>query len=217
MSGDLLASGAFEALRAAGHVRRYQRGEAIMHERQVPGSIIVVRSGHVKLTRGGRHGREALLAIVGPGELVGELSAIDGEPRSATATALEDVEALEVAAPAFSALLDRRPDLARHLLEVLSRRLRDGDLMRVEFAALDSVGRVCARLVELCDRFAQPVEEGGVRIEMVITQDELADWAACSREAAGKALHLLRELGGIETSRRVVTIHSLDELRMRCS
>ena len=148
--------------------------------------------------------------------MLGELSAIDGEPRSATATALEDVEALEVAAPAFSALLDRRPDLARHLLEVLSRRLRDGDLMRVEFAALDSVGRVCARLVELCDRFAQPVE-GGVRIEMVITQDELADWAACSREAAGKALHLLRELGWIETSRRVVTIHSLDELRMRCS
>jgi CRP/FNR family transcriptional regulator, cyclic AMP receptor protein len=216
MSGDLLASGAFEALRGAGRIQRYGRGEAIMHERQVPDSIVVVRKGHVKLTRGGRDGREALLAIVGPGELLGELSAIDGEPRSATATALEDVEALEVPASSFVALLERRPDLSRLLLEVLSRRLRDADLMRVEFAALDSAGRVCARLVELCDRFGQPVD-GGTRIDMVITQDELAEWAACSREATGKALHLLRELGWIETSRRVVTVRALDELRRRCS
>ena len=216
MSGDLLASGAFEALRGAGRIQRYGRGEAIMHERQVPDSIVVVREGHVKLTGGGRHGREALLAIVGPGELLGELSAIDGEPRSATATALEDVEALEVPASSFVALLERRPDLSRLLLEVLSRRLRDADLMRVEFAALDSAGRVCARLVELCDRFGQPVD-GGTRIDMVITQDELAEWAACSREATGKALHLLRELGWIETSRRVIIVRALDELRRRCS
>jgi CRP/FNR family cyclic AMP-dependent transcriptional regulator len=216
MSGDLLASDAFGALRAAGHVRRYRRGEAIMHERQVPDSIVVVCGGHVKLVRGSGSGREALLAIVGRGELLGELSAIDGEPRSATAVALEDVDALEVSASSFIALLERRPDLSRHLLEVLSRRLRDAGLMRVEFAALDSVGRVCARLVELCDRFGRPGDDG-IRIEMPITQDELADWAACSHEATGKALRALRDLGWIETSRGVVMVRAPDELRRRGS
>jgi CRP/FNR family transcriptional regulator, cyclic AMP receptor protein len=216
MSGDLLGSGAFEALRAAGHVRRYERGEAIMHERQVPDSIVVVCSGHVKLTRGAAQGREALLAIVGPGELLGELSAIDREPRSATAIALEDVEAIEVPASSFVGLLERRRDLARHLREVLSGRLRESGLMRVEFAALDSVGRVCARLVELCERFGQPVD-AGIRVEMPITQDELADWAVCSREATGKALRALRELGWIATSRGVITVRALDELQRRGS
>ena len=216
MSGDLLGSGAFEALRAAGHVRRYERGEAIMHERQVPDSIVVVCSGHVKLTRGAAKGREALLAIVGPGELLGELSAIDREPRSATAIALEDVEAIEVPASSFVGLLEERRDLSRHLREVLSARLRDSGLMRVEFAALDSVGRVCARLAELCERFGQPVD-AGIRIEMPITQDELADWAVCSREATGKALRSLRELGWIETSRGVITVSAPDELRRRGS
>ena len=216
MSGDLLESGAFEALRAAGHVRRYERGEAIMHERQVPDSILVVCSGHVKLTRGGAKGREALLAIVGPGELLGELSAIDREPRSATAIALEEVEAIEVPASSFVGLLEERRDLARHLREVLSSRLRDSDLMRVEFAGLDSVGRVCARLVELCERFGEPVD-GGIRVEMPITQDELADWAVCSPEATGKALRALRELEWIETSRGVITVRAPDELRRRGS
>jgi CRP/FNR family transcriptional regulator, cyclic AMP receptor protein len=216
MSGELLAPGAFEALRAVGHMRRYRRGEAIMHERQVPDSVVVVCRGHVKLTRDAGEGREALLAIAGPGEVLGELSAIDAEPRSATAIALEDVEALEVAASAFTALLERGPELSRHLLEVLSARLREAGVMRAEFAALDSVGRVCARLVELSERFGQPAEEG-VRIEMPITQDELAEWAACSHEATGKALRALRDLGWIETSRGVITIRALNELRSRSS
>jgi CRP/FNR family transcriptional regulator, cyclic AMP receptor protein len=217
MSGDLLASSAFDALRAAGHTRRYRRGESLMHERQVPDSIVVICAGHVKLTRGGGgQGKEVLLAIAGPGDLLGELSVIDHEPRSATATALEDVEALEVPASSFSRMLERRPDLSRHLMESMSRRLRDSGLMRAEFTALDSVGRVCARLAELGDRFGRPAGEG-IRIEMPITQDELADWAACSQEATGKALRALRDLGWIETGRGEVTLNEPEELRRRAS
>ena len=216
MCGDLLESSAFEALRAVGHMRRYRRGEPIMHERQVPDSIVVICAGHAKLTRGGGHGSETLLAIAGTGELLGELSAIDREPRSATATALDDVEALEVPTSAFTALLNQRPDLSRHLMQVLSRRLRNSGLMRAEFAALDSVGRVCARLVELGRRFGHPAGEA-MRIEMPITQEELADWAACSQEATGKALRALRDLGWIETARGEITVHEPDKLEERAS
>lgn len=213
MASDLLGSEMFAALREVGSVRRYRRGDAIMHERQVPDSVVVICSGHVKLTRNAGQGKEALLAIRGPGELLGELSALDGEPRSATAAALDDVEALAVPASTFLGFL-QRAEFSRSLLGTLSRRLRDADLKRVEFAGLDSIGRVSSRLVELCERFGDPAGDG-FRIQMLITQDELADWAACSREATSKALHALRDLSWIETSRGSVTIHALDELRRR--
>ena len=105
-------------------------------------------------------GREALLGIREPGELIGEMSAIDGSERSATATALEPVEVIVVSRDAFVAFLDRTPGVALVLARVLARRLRDADRKRIEYLAQDAVGRVCSRLVELADRFGETDAEG---------------------------------------------------------
>jgi len=211
---DALRKGQLDELRALGGVRRYPAGAALFHERDAGDAVLLLLAGRVKLSSLTGAGREAVLAIREPGDLIGEMAAIDDGPRSATALALEPVEVLSVAAPAFVAFLERTPGVAVTMLRTLSRRLRDADRKRVEFLAQDTVGRVCSRLVELADRFGVP-EDDGVHVDVAITQDELAGWTGSSREAAIRALHALRELGWIETRRRGVTLLDVEMLRRR--
>jgi CRP-like cAMP-binding protein len=211
---DGLTPGQLDGLRAAGVTRSYPRGVALFHERQADARVILIIRGHVKLSAISDDGKEAMLAIRGAGDLIGEMSAIDGEPRSATATALEPVDALVVPADRFEHFLRQNPDVALLIVRLLSRRLRDADRKRLEFAAQDSMGRVAARLVELADRFGVETD-AGVKIDLPISQEELAAWTACSREAVTKALHSMRELDWLETGRRAIVVHDLDALRLR--
>jgi CRP/FNR family transcriptional regulator, cyclic AMP receptor protein len=211
---DALDAGHVDELRALGRRRRHPVGEALFREREPADGVLVVLSGRVKLSCVTDTGREALLGIREPGDLLGEMSVIDGEPRSATATAVEPVEVLVVPIADFSAFLHRTPAAADVLLRMLTERLRDADRKRVEYLAQDTVGRVCSRLVELADRFGEPGEDG-VRIDLAITQEELAGWTGSSREATIRALGTLRELGWIETRRRRVTLLQPGELRRR--
>lgn len=209
-----LSSEEARELRSRGVTRSFLSGAALFHERQVSDKVVVLLSGRVKLSCTTDDGKEVLLAIRGPGDLLGELSAIDGEPRSAAGTAIEPVEALTVAATDFTSFIGRNPRVALLILRMLSGRLRDADRKRVEFAAQDAVSRVAGRLVELCERFGEQGERG-IRINLPISQEELAGWAGASREAVSKALKTLRELGWIETHRRSLTVLDLEALRRR--
>ena len=173
-------------------------------------------AGRVKVTCITSDGREVVLGFRGPGELVGELSAIDGRPRSGGITALEIVETLTIPAADFQAYLGRHPRVAMLVMRMLTERLRDADRKRIEFAAADTTGRVAARLVELAERFGVE-EEGGVAIDLPLTQEELAGWCGASREATAKALHTLRSLGWVDTARRRLTVHDLASLRARAA
>jgi CRP-like cAMP-binding protein len=194
--------------------RRYRRGAVVFHEGGGSDEIVVVLVGRVKVSTVTADGKEVVLAFRGPGDLLGELSAIDGEARSATVGALEAVEAAIVTANDFRAFLSAHPRVAILLLEMLARRLRDADRKRVEFGAHDTLGRVAARLVELAERYGEPVT-GGVRITLPLSQEELAGWTGSSREAVGKALHALRGLGWVRTERRRITVLEMEPLRRR--
>jgi CRP/FNR family cyclic AMP-dependent transcriptional regulator len=211
---DALAQGQIEALRALGRTRKLPVGAALFHERAPGDAVFVLLKGRVKLSCVTETGREAVLGIREPGELIGEMSAIDDAPRSATATALEPIEVLAVSRDAFVAFLERTPGVALVLLRMIAPRLRDADRKRIEYLGQDSVGRVCSRLVELADRFGAP-EGDGVHIELAITQEDLAGWTGSSREAVIRALRALRELGWIETRRRGVTLLEVEQLRRR--
>ena len=102
------------------------------------------------------------------------------------------------------------------LLRLVTSRLRDADRKRVEFGAFDIAARVAGRLVELADRFGEPVPDG-VRIPVPLSQDELAGWVGASREAVAKALRVLRDRGLLTTGRRTMTVLDLDGLRRRAS
>jgi CRP/FNR family transcriptional regulator, cyclic AMP receptor protein len=152
-----------------------------------------------------------VLGVRGPDDVIGDLSALDGAPRSATALALGNVEATVAPVSALTrALTD--PATARELLRILAARLRDADRKRLEFAALDTLGRVAWRLQELGERFGEETTEG-IEVELPLSQEQLASWCGASREATVKALAALRSLGCIATGRRTVLIRDAHALR----
>ena len=198
-------------LEQLGSVRRYKRGDVLFHQGDDAGAVLVILAGHVKAAMLS-DGREVILAFPGPGELLGELSAVDGQPRSGTVRAVDDVEALVIPGSAFRAVLEHRPRIAFVLLRSVIERLRTADRQRVDYAVNDVCVRVAGRLVELCDRFGS--EDGAkVEIGLSLTQDELAAWAGASREAVAKAMALLRTLGWVQTERRRILVLDLDSLR----
>lgn len=201
-------------LESLGRVRRYGTGDVIFHEGDDGDRVFVVISGRVKLSSSSEGGKEVILAVRGPGDLVGELSVLDGSDRLAAAIALENVEVLVVTAAKFHHFLEQHPSSALILLRMLSARQRDADRKRIEFASYDSVARVATRLVELAERFGEQAT-AGVKIDLPISQEELAGWVGASREAVSKALQSLRGRKLVETSRRAITILDLEGLRRR--
>jgi CRP-like cAMP-binding protein len=200
------------AMLAAGTVRTYARGRALLLQEQMPDAVIVLRSGQVKVSRSTTTGREVVLAIRGPGELLGELAALDGQPRSASVVALEPVEALVLSPHAFRTFLAEHPAASMALLGMLTRRLRDADAKRAGFSSLTTLGRVAERVLELAERFGTE-EQGYTRIELRISQDELAAWSGASLESAVRALATMRSLHWIETGRREIRVLDMEAVR----
>ena len=120
-----------DALEETGEPRTYPAGTVIFEQGGTADCVLLVRSGHVRVAARGAGGEEVLLAERGPGELLGDLSGIDGQPRSASVTALEDVSGIVVPLRAFRHFLLDHPRAALSLLELLSRRLREAEARRV--------------------------------------------------------------------------------------
>lgn len=191
---------------------QHAEGATLFREGTGSTSVMLIRSGRVKVTCTTEDGREILLAIRGPGDVLGELGALDERPRSATVTALDEVEVMVIPARTFRALIERDGRLALEIIGIVNDRLRDADRKRVEFGAVDTPTRVALRLLELSRRYGDESRRG-TDIALALTQEELAGWVGSSREAVSKALRTFREEGWIETGRRQITI--LDEHGLR--
>jgi CRP-like cAMP-binding protein len=149
------------------------------------------------------------------GDLLGEISAVDGGDRSATAIALTAVEVLTVAQSTFQDFVANHADVARELLGVLASRLRGADRRQLEFGANDAIGRVCQRLIELAGRYGQDGPGGRTVLSMPLSQQELASWAGLSREAVVKGLRALRSLGWVESDGGKVVIVDQESVHQR--
>jgi len=195
-----------------GHHRRLPPGTLLFLEGTRSDTVVLVISGRLKVIASAADGTEVVLAVRGPGALLGELAAIDEQPRSASVRAMEPVEILTVGSGEFTTFLHAHPRTMWLLLRILTGRLRDADRKRAEFGVYDTLSRVAHRLVELADRFGEPTESG-IRITLSFTQEELAGWVGASLEAVTKALRILRDRGYLQTQRRTVTVLDIDRLR----
>jgi CRP-like cAMP-binding protein len=205
-----------EEILELGIQRSFPRATVLMFEGEPEERVMLLISGRVKATRVGPEGKEVVLNIRDPGDVLGELAFIDRMPRSATVAALEPVEALVMLGPDFRRHLETTPRVAVVLLEVVARRFRESTVNRLQFSALDTLGRVSARIVELADRYGD--DEGGqIAVDMPISQEELASWAGASRAGVAQALQVLRELQWIETQRRRVIVRDPGALRARAA
>ncbi|MGH3773949.1 MAG: Crp/Fnr family transcriptional regulator [Pseudonocardiaceae bacterium] len=195
-----------------GRPRRLPAGTPLFIEGTRSDAVVVVISGRVKIFTSARDGAEVVLAVRGPGALLGELAAIDQQPHSASVRSWEPVEILTVGRRGFTTFLQEHPRTMWLLLRILTTRLRDADRKRIEFGVYDTLSRVACRLVELVDRFGEPTESG-ITITLPLTQDELASWVGASREAVAKALRKLRARGCVQTQRRTITVVDIEGLR----
>jgi CRP/FNR family cyclic AMP-dependent transcriptional regulator len=195
-------------LHAESSRQRYPAGATLFIEGDRLGVVIVIQRGDVKVCGTAAGGREIVFDVLGPGDVVGELAALDGDVRSASAVALSDVEVLTVPAVAFRAAVDANRMLEKALLGEVIRRLRTSDRRQLEVGS-DALGRLCARLVEIADR------NGSTELELPVNQSDLAAWTGQSREAVVKALAALRRLGWIQTDGRRIHLIEFDRIRER--
>ena len=176
----------------------------LLMEGDLGGRVYLIERGWVVLSGVAAGGRETILAVRGRGDVLGEMSTFDRTARSASAHAAGDVEAIVVASSVMERAL-RDVNVAHELIELLAARLRDADRKRIEFATLNTVGRVACRLIELGERFGEQTPDG-IAVELPLSQEQLATWCGASREATVKGLATLRGLKIIATGRRSVLI-----------
>jgi CRP/FNR family transcriptional regulator, cyclic AMP receptor protein len=161
-----------------------------------------VEEGLLKASIAAPGGGERILAILGPGSVVGELSMIDGGPRSASVTALRDSKLSFVGRSAFEAFGQSRPDLYRHVATLLSRRLRDTDDALVATNFLSLKGRLARALLSLAEAFGRDIGQGRILIRQKVSQSDLAAMAGIARENVSRVLNdwtsrsLVRRLAG---------------------
>jgi CRP/FNR family cyclic AMP-dependent transcriptional regulator len=211
-----LAPADLDALRAAARDQRYRSGELLLREGDAPKTVLAILTGTVKLTKTAISGREVVLELRGAGDVVGELGAIDGQTRSASAVALGEVEALVLRVERFNTLLRERVGLAHRLLVTEVARLREASGRQLELGTADVVGRVCRRLAELATSHGVQMDDG-VLVRGAISQQELADWSGISRDGVVRALGELRRLGWVDTGRQRLLIRDLDAITRRAA
>ncbi|WP_336081102.1 Crp/Fnr family transcriptional regulator [Nocardia sp. SSK8] len=208
LDSDELSRFSLEALLDAGTRRQWSTGSALMNEGDRSDHVVIIHAGRVKVTSAAESGKQVLLAIRGPGDLLGEFSAIDGRARSATVTALSAVSATVVPGQAFRAMLRTDGRAAFAMLQVVIHRLREADVQRLEYGAHTVTERVSRLLLDYAARYGQ-ADDDRVVITLPLTQDELAHAAGASREAVAKSLRLLRDRKAVRTGRRRIELLQL--------
>jgi len=191
-----------------------RRGEILFNEGDDGNQLYVVTEGKIKLGRTSPDGRENLLAILGPGQMFGELSFFDPGPRSATATAVTDVELKSLGHEALSPVLNSHPDVAHALLNQLAGRLRRTNEVVGDLVFSDVPGRVAKALLDLASRFGRRADDG-VHVNHDLTQEELAQLVGASRETVNKALADFASRGWLRLEPRSVVILDLERLQRR--
>ncbi|MGA9714354.1 MAG: Crp/Fnr family transcriptional regulator [Aeromicrobium sp.] len=205
------AAGTLAASMSDGGLRR---GEILFHEGDEGDQLYIVIDGKIKLGRTSPDGRENLLAILGPGQMFGELSFFDPGPRSATATAVTDVTLKSLGHEALSPVLVTHPDVAQALLNQLAGRLRRTNEVVGDLVFSDVPGRVAKALLDLASRFGRRADDG-VHVNHDLTQEELAQLVGASRETVNKALADFASRGWLRLEPRSVVILDLERLQRR--
>ncbi|MSS83289.1 Crp/Fnr family transcriptional regulator [Actinomycetaceae bacterium WB03_NA08] len=191
-----------------------RRGEVLFEEGDPGDRLYIITEGKIKLGHTSIDGRESLLAILGPGEIIGELTLFDPGPRSTTATAVSPVSMLSLEHDSLMEILDVNPDLAKHMLRALAQRLRRTNESLSDLVFSDVPGRVAKALLDLSDRFGTSTDSG-VHVPHDLTQEELAQLVGASRETVNKSLADFVSRGWIRLEGRAVTLLDVDRLARR--
>jgi CRP/FNR family cyclic AMP-dependent transcriptional regulator len=213
-----LPPGDLTRLHAQLRATTFPAGTTIMTTEQ-PGEVVyVVLNGTLKVYVDQASGATVILAILGPGEVVGEMSMLDRPIRSATAVTMEESTLLWLDRTAFTACLRTMTPLALNLVTILSGRLRVANEQIQALAALDVYGRVARQLLAFAQVYGRRAGGGDVVIPLRLTQTDLADLVGASRVRVNQVLVAFRERRHISVDQQSrITIHQPEALAEFCA
>src|SRR5215470_7601408 len=202
------------ALTSVAKRRTFRTGEVIFH-REDPGQVLyMIKEGKVKICIISPDGQELSLAVLGKGEYFGEFALLDGLPRSTDAVALEKVECYALQRSDFQNAILKNPKIAILIMEALTKRLRNTDQMVEDLIFLDVYGRVAKKLLELAEAHGVKTDDG-IRIDVRLTQQELASMVGASRESVNKVMGYFTDKDFISTDKHRITLHRIADLKRR--
>jgi len=193
---------------------KLNKGQTLFKEGEEGDRLYVVVHGKIKLGRSSSDGRENLLSILGPGEMFGELSLFDPEPRTSTATAVTDARLVSLAHDAVIGLLSSNPQTSLELLRRLAQRLRKSNEVLADLVFADVPGRVAKAIMDLGERFGVQKDDG-FHVNHDLTQEELAQLVGASRETVNKALADFAARGWLKLEPRAVLVTDTERLFKR--
>lgn len=176
--------------------RRFAKGEMIILAEAEGDALFVIEQGQVKVSLIHEDGREVILSFLGPGEVFGELSLLDGKPRSATVTATAPTSLLMLRRSDFLRLLAGIPQIAVALLEELAERLRRTDQQLEGLALFNVASRLSRTLLRLALERGVEIPEG-FALEDPPTHQQLANMTGSTRETVSRVLKQLESQGYI--------------------
>ena len=193
---------------------KISKGGTLFKEGDEGDRLYVVLEGKLKLGTASGDGRENLLSILGPGEMFGELSLFDPQPRTATATAVTDARLLALSHNQVIGLVTAHPRVALELLARLAQRLRRSNEVLADLVFADVPGRVAKAIIDLGTRFGSQKDDG-LHVNHDLTQEELAQLVGASRETVNKALADFASRGWVRLEPRAVVVTDYERLAKR--
>jgi len=207
-----LDDGELQQLTSVVREQHYRKHTTIVHIEDPGSALYILKSGLVKITLEDQHGYEMILRILYPTDFFGEMSLLDGMPRSATVTTQEASEVLTMSRDHFLSIIERSPKILLKMTAVLSRRLRKANELIHSLAFFDVYGKVARLLLNLAAERGRVTEQGTV-IDMRLTQQELAELAGMTRETMARTLREFQQAGCIRVESGTISILELDMLR----
>lgn len=207
-----LTDGQLRLLGASLGARAYGRGETIFHQGSDGDVLYLIVRGQVRIFTVSQLGQELSVKIFRDGEFFGELALLDGQPRSASAQAMRPTHTLTLHRHAFREAMRTMPDIAILVLEELSVRMRRTNTYIEHLASHSAPQRVVRTLLDLADQHGVGSGDGATRIDLHLTQDDLASLAGTTRETVNRVLGGLREQGLIQVERARVSVLNLPQL-----
>jgi CRP-like cAMP-binding protein len=205
-----LAAGELEQLARFTHVRTVRRGEYVFHQGDPGDTLYIVVSGLVKVFVTSADGAEMVLVTLAPRDTFGELVAVDGGPRSASAQAVEDTTLVALSRGALLDALRDHPQIADALLRAMGALLRRLTDQAADLVFLDLHGRVAKLICGLCDQ-----QGGATTLDLQLTQSELASMVGGSRQSVNQILRTFEQAGLLEAHGRKMIVLRPDLLRRR--
>jgi CRP-like cAMP-binding protein len=192
-------------------VEKLRAREELCHKGDPGTQIYLIAKGRLKAVTTSAEGDDVVFSIMAPGEVCGELALLSGGMRTATITAIEESELIVLDRREFLPFLKRNPEAAIKLLEVLAeRQLRLSELLE-DTTFLNLPARLAKKLVSLGRAYGVETAEG-IRIDLKLSQSEIGDLVATTRESVNKQIKSWTGEGMVSMKRGIVTIHRIDDL-----